>query len=106
MLLSGAPACARSIANKPPGRREEPGRLPANRIYRQLVSCAHKAGVKITGSHCGRHTWAKLAQESGARLMDVMAHLGHANLNVTATYLRRLTGKRNPVSDAVPVVER
>jgi site-specific recombinase XerC len=88
------------------GFRGECGRLPANRIYRQLVGYARRAGVKITGSHCGRHTWAKLAEESGAKLMDVMAHLGHANLNVTATYLRRLTGKRNPASDAVPVVER
>ena len=87
------------------GFRQAPGRLPANRIYRQLVSYARQANVKISGSHVGRHTWAKLAEESGAKLMDVMAHLGHANLNVTATYLRRLTGKRNPASDAVPVVE-
>lgn len=86
------------------GYRGAPGRLPADRIYRQLRRYARRAKVKITGSHVGRHTWARLAEEGGAQLMDVMNHLGHANLNVTACYLRRLAGKRNPAYSHVPDV--
>jgi len=86
------------------GFRAHPDRMTADRIYRQLRRYARRAKVRITGSHVGRHTWAKLAEEGGAKLMDVMAHLGHANLNVTATYLRRLSGKRNPAHTHVPSI--
>ncbi|MBN1961637.1 MAG: tyrosine-type recombinase/integrase [Deltaproteobacteria bacterium] len=84
------------------GYRKTSARMSADRIYRQFRRYARKAKVKITGSHVGRHTWAKLAEEGGAKLMDVMEHLGHANLNVTANYLRRLSGRRNPAYSCVP----
>jgi integrase/recombinase XerD len=86
------------------GYRDQPGRMSPHRIYCQLRRYARKARVKITGSHAGRHTWARLAEDGGAKMVDISAHLGHASLAVTATYLRRLAGKRNPASDVVPVV--
>lgn len=86
------------------GYRNQPGRMTADRIYRQLRRYARRANVPITGSHVGRHTWARLAEANGAQMVDIMGHLGHANLNVTATYLRRLAGKRNPAHSHVPDV--
>jgi site-specific recombinase XerD len=84
--------------------RKEPGRLTADWLYRQFRRYAKRAKVRISGSHAARHTWAKLAEQGGSKLMDIMAHLGHANLQVTATYIKRLIGKRNPASDVVPVL--
>lgn len=86
------------------GYRDQPGRMSADRIYRQFRRYARRAKVRVTGSHTGRHTWASLAEANGAKLMDIMAHLGHANLNVTACYLRRLSGKRNPAYTHVPEI--
>lgn len=86
------------------GYRTEPGRLTADGLYRQFRRYAKRAKVKVSGSHAARHTWAKLAEQSGARMVDIMNHLGHANLSVTATYLKRLAGRRNPASDSVPVL--
>ena len=86
------------------GFRSAPGRMSADRLYRQFRRYARKAKVKVSGSHAGRHTWTKLAEDGGAKMVDIMNHLGHANLNVTAAYLRRLSGKRNPAHSFVPEV--
>jgi len=86
------------------GYRVEPGRLTADGLYRQFRRYARRAGVRISGSHAARHTWALAAEQNGAKVADIAAHLGHANLAVTTVYLKRLVGARNPASDAVPVL--
>jgi site-specific recombinase XerD len=86
------------------GFRRAPGRLTADGLYRAFCRYAKRAGVKITGSHAARHTWALAAEQAGARVADIAAALGHANLGTTSVYLKRLVGARNPASDAVPVL--
>jgi len=81
-----------------------PGRLTADGLYRAFRRYAKRAGVRISGSHAARHTWALLAEQSGAKLVDIAGHLGHSSLGTTTVYLRRLIGARNPASDAVPVL--
>ena len=76
--------------------------MGADRLYRQFRLYAKRAKVEVSGSHAARHTWTRLAEEGGAKMVDVMNHLGHANLNTTATYLRRLSGRRNPAHCHVP----
>lgn len=86
------------------GFRRATGRLTADGLYRAFRRYAKRAGVKISGSHAARHTWAFAAEQSGAKVADIAAALGHAHLGVTSMYLKRLAGARNPASDAVPVM--
>ena len=86
------------------GFRRELGRLTSDGLYRAFRRYARRAKIKVSGSHAARHSWALAAEQSGAKVADIAAHLGHAHIGVTSVYLKRLVGARNPASDAVPVL--
>jgi len=86
------------------GYRMTIGRMSAARIYEQFRKYSRRAKVKITGSHAARHSWARWAEDGGAKMLDICEHLGHASLATTQVYLRRLSGKRNAAYSHVPEV--
>lgn len=51
--------------------------------------------------HTLRHTFAHAMEEAGAKVSDIQARLGHANLATTGRYLAALRAAENPQSEAL-----
>ena len=81
---NGAGALIRS--NRDPGQG-----LTPHYISHLVGGWLHEAGVKDAG-HALRHTMASDMLERGANIRNVQFALGHANLNSTQRYLKRMVG--------------
>jgi integrase len=49
--------------------------------------------------HALRHTFARGLEDAGAKVSQIQAYLGHADLGTTGRYLARLTPEENPYLD-------
>lgn len=61
--------------------------------------CMRRLGT--TKFHSLRHTFAHAMEESGAKVSDIQARLGHDNIATTGRYLQSLRSDENPHADAV-----
>jgi integrase len=61
--------------------------------------CAKHLGT--TKVHALRHTFARTLEETGAKLSDIQARLGHANAATTGIYMSALHANENPHADAL-----
>ena len=55
----------------------------------RLKGLAARAGVRLVGTHCLRHSGAQLLLDVGASIADVRDFLGHRSIRTTEIYLRR-----------------
>lgn len=60
-----------------------------NNVGRAMRQVFDSAGVRWAGTHTFRRTVATWMDEDGAPLAEIANQLGHADINVTATYLGR-----------------
>ena len=51
--------------------------------------------------HATRHSFAALMEQSGARVSEIQARLGHASIQTTGRYLQALASDRNPYAPAL-----
>src|SRR5262249_35900980 len=56
--------------------------------------CATRLGTSKV--HALRHTFARGLEDAGAKVSQIQAFLGHADLGTTGRYLARLTPEENP----------
>lgn len=61
--------------------------------------CAARIGTSKV--HTLRHTFAHAMESAGAKVSDIQARLGHANLATTGRYLAALRSAENPQGDAL-----
>lgn len=61
--------------------------------------CATRIGTSKV--HALRHTFAHAMEDAGAKVSDIQARLGHANLATTGRYLAALRSAENPQSQAL-----
>jgi integrase len=54
-----------------------------------------------TKVHTLRHTFARTMEETGAKLSEIQARLGHANAATTGVYVAALRSNENPHADAL-----
>jgi site-specific recombinase XerD len=59
------------------------------------ISLVCKKHLGITKVHATRHTFAHLMEESGAKVSEIQAKLGHNNLQTTGRYLAALNSAKN-----------
>jgi integrase len=67
-------------------------------MIRHLRARLDEAGMPWATSHTFRRTVASWMDEAGAPLAEIANQLGHANVNVTATYLGRRQGSNRAAS--------
>src|SRR5262249_15509202 len=56
--------------------------------------CAARLGTSKV--HALRHTFARGLEDAGAKVSQIQAYLGHADLGTTGRYLARLAPEENP----------
>lgn len=55
----------------------------------------------VSKMHATRHTFAVAMEQSGAKLTDIQARLGHSNVATTGIYMQALHASENVYADAV-----
>lgn len=73
------------------------GRALSIRAIAQI--CEDRLGVSRV--HSLRHTFAKAMEDSGAKVSDIQARLGHSSLATTGRYLAALKRAENDQADAI-----
>lgn len=74
-----------------------PGAPISDDTIRRLCE-THLGTTKV---HALRHTFARTLEETGAKLSDIQARLGHANAATTGIYMSALHSNENPHADAL-----
>lgn len=62
----------------------------------KLARYADRVGLRDVSPHVLRHTAAKLRMQTGAKLEDVQAFLGHRSAHTTSLYIQQLQGTTDP----------
>ncbi len=65
-------------------------------MTRQALSDVWRRRLGTPKIHATRHTFASLMEQSGARVSEIQARLGHASLQTTSRYLAALSSDENP----------
>ena len=65
-------------------------------MTRQALSDVWRRRLGTPKIHATRHTFARLMEQSGARVSEIQARLGHASLQTTSRYLAALSSGENP----------
>lgn len=60
-----------------------------------------EARLGTTKVHALRHTFARTLEETGAKLSEIQARLGHSNAATTGIYVSALRSNENPHADAL-----
>lgn len=55
----------------------------------------------VSKFHATRHTLARRMEDSGAKVSEIQAQLGHSNIAITSRYLQRNRRKVNPYADSI-----
>jgi integrase len=85
-------------------RRHDKTRPRGRRIMiRHVHTRLDAAGMNWASSHTFRRTAATWMDEAGAPLAEIANQLGHANVNVTATYLVGGRGRAEADPSSEPV---
>jgi site-specific recombinase XerD len=64
-------------------------------IGTQAIAAVCQKYFGISKVHATRHSFAVMMESAGAKLSDIGARLGHANLATTSTYMQRLHSAEN-----------
>lgn len=70
-------------------------------ISLQGIADIYKRRLGVTKVHSSRHTFAWGMESIGAKVSDIQARLGHANLATTSRYLQALRSSQNAHGDAL-----
>lgn len=81
-----------------PRLRDKTNSRDRRNMIRHIRSRLDTAGMPWATSHTFRRTVASWMDEAGAPLAEIANQLGHANVNVTATYLGRRQGSNRAAS--------
>lgn len=77
------------------------GTLTARGITYRAVALICKRRLGTTKVHRLRHTFAHAMEQSGAKVSEIQAALGHSSIATTGKYLRALSSEANPYAEAL-----
>ena len=70
-------------------------------VFKIVAALATRAGIRHSGPHTLRHSFATLAARAGVQPYDLQESLGHQKLETTMTYVHLVRGLANPTSALV-----
>lgn len=75
------------------------GTLTARRLSARSLTLLCERRIGTSRVHTLRHTFAHAMEQAGARVSEIQAALGHANISTTSRYLHAMRSEANPYAD-------
>jgi integrase len=96
--LSGDAPLWISFTRKAAVNGDQADNFPPPLTIRSVANICEKH-LGISKVHVTRHTWARTMEDTGAKVSDIQARLGHESLATTGRYLAALKQSENQHAD-------